>query len=158
MAKSLITGVAGFAGRHIVEILSKTGEEIVGCGLKIDGLLEGDSLWKGVDLRQLDVRDESQIVDVLSDTRPDVIYHMAAVVPIAIALETPSLPLETNVIGTANLFQAIRKVGLDPCVVMGGSSEEYGLILPDEVPVNEDQPLRPKRLANLFEHLCLPTR
>lgn len=143
MRRVLITGAAGFAGRYLAALLADRGEEIVGGDLHVDRIGADDPLRCRLDLREVDVRSEDRIAPVLEDVRPDVIYHMAAVVPIALALESPALPLNTNILGTANLFQAIRKVGIDARIVMGGSSEEYGRILPGEAPVAEDQPLRP---------------
>ena len=143
MSGILITGASGLAGRKLAAILSVEGRAIVGGDLNVDALLADDPLRSQVQLLELDVRQAERIAEVLADVRPDTIYHMAAVVPIRIALETPAAPLETNVIGTANLLEAVRKVGLNPRIVMAGSSEEYGRIYPDEVPVNEDQPLRP---------------
>lgn len=139
----MITGATGLAGRNITTILSKRGDDIVGGDIQVNRVSRDDPLREHIDLRQLDVRDESQIVELLKQTQPDIIYHMAAVVPISIAMATPVVPLETNIIGTVNLFQAVRKAALDPCIVMGGSSEEYGVIHPKEIPVDEDQPLRP---------------
>jgi GDP-4-dehydro-6-deoxy-D-mannose reductase len=51
--------------------------------------------------------------------------------------------MELNVIGQIHLFEAIRDAGLDPLVHVAGSSEEYGLVYPDEVPMKETNPLRP---------------
>ncbi len=55
----------------------------------------------------------------------------------------PAETLSTNLVGQAYLFEAIRSLGLDPVVQIAGSSEEYGLVLPDEVPITEENPLRP---------------
>jgi GDP-4-dehydro-6-deoxy-D-mannose reductase len=49
----------------------------------------------------------------------------------------------TNVVGQTNLFEGIRALGLDPVIQIACSSEEYGLVHPDEVPIREDNPLRP---------------
>ncbi|MBD3286520.1 NAD-dependent epimerase/dehydratase family protein, partial [candidate division WOR-3 bacterium] len=49
----------------------------------------------------------------------------------------------TNVVGEANLFEACRKAGCDPVIQIAGSSEEYGFVYPDEVPIKETNPLRP---------------
>lgn len=143
MSGILITGASGLAGRILAEVLSAQGPVIVGGDLNVDALPTDDPLRGQVRMLELDVRQAERLADVLAETRPDTIYHMAAVVPIRIGLETPAAPLEANVIGTANLLEAVRKVGLNPRIVMAGSSEEYGRIYRDEVPVSEDQPLRP---------------
>ena len=51
--------------------------------------------------------------------------------------------MQTNVVGTVNLFESIKKSGLNPRVLVACSSEEYGSILPEECPVKETNPLRP---------------
>ena len=55
--------------------------------------------------------------------------------------------MDVNVIGQINLFEAIRLAGIDPMVHIAGSSEEYGLVFPDEVPMKETNPLRPLSAA-----------
>jgi GDP-4-dehydro-6-deoxy-D-mannose reductase len=49
----------------------------------------------------------------------------------------------TNITGQTNLFEAVRYLGLDPVIQLACSSEEYGMVYPDEVPIREDNPLRP---------------
>src|ERR1035437_7905967 len=57
--------------------------------------------------------------------------------------DAPAETMNLNIIGQVNLFEAIREAGLNPLVHVAGSSEEYGLVLPDEVPIKESNPLRP---------------
>jgi GDP-4-dehydro-6-deoxy-D-mannose reductase len=55
----------------------------------------------------------------------------------------PAETMSTNITGQTNLFEAIRALGLDPTVQIACSSEEYGLVYPDETPIKETNPLRP---------------
>ena len=123
-----MTGGSGRAGRNLAAILSGEGRTGVGGDLSVDTIPSDDPLRSQAQLLELDVRQEDRITEVLTELRPDTIYHMAAVVPIRIALETPAAPFETNVIGTANLLEAVRKAGLNPPLVIAGSSVEYGSI------------------------------
>ena len=61
----------------------------------------------------------------------------------AVELERADETLTTNVTGQTNLFEAVRALKLDPVIQIACSSEEYGLVLPDEVPIKETNPLRP---------------
>jgi GDP-4-dehydro-6-deoxy-D-mannose reductase len=56
---------------------------------------------------------------------------------------SPSVTLEVNIVGSANLFEAVRMTGIDPVIQIACSSEEYGLVHPDELPIKETNPLRP---------------
>jgi GDP-4-dehydro-6-deoxy-D-mannose reductase len=139
----LITGFLGFAGRWLVDCLAGTGLELVGAYFEPQAPALGDPIRQVVRLVSLDICNQDQCVSVLRDVRPDFIYHLAAIVPIHLAFSNPSHTLEVNVLGTANLLEAVRKTGLSPRILLPGSSEEYGLIHPGEVPVAETQPLRP---------------
>src|SRR6185295_8453044 len=55
----------------------------------------------------------------------------------------PAETLTTNVAGQTNIFEAVRALGLDPVIQIACSSEQYGLVHPDEVPIKETNPLRP---------------
>ena len=80
---------------------------------------------------------------VLAEVRPDYIFHLAAQSYVPASWRAPSETLMTNLLGQTNLFEAVRILGLDPVIQIAGSSEEYGLVLPDEVPIKESNPLRP---------------
>jgi GDP-4-dehydro-6-deoxy-D-mannose reductase len=79
----------------------------------------------------------------MAETRPDAIFHLAAQSFVPTSWRAPTETLTTNIGGQSNLFEAVRAVGLDPVIQIAGSSEEYGLVLPDEVPIGESNPLRP---------------
>jgi GDP-4-dehydro-6-deoxy-D-mannose reductase len=79
----------------------------------------------------------------LEISRPDYIFHLAAQSFVPSSWSAPNDTIVTNVTGQANLFEAIRILKLDPVVQIACSSEQYGLVLPDEVPIRETNPLRP---------------
>ncbi len=90
-----------------------------------------------------DISDQSSMRRLIAGLRPDRIFHLAAQSFVPSSWDSPAQTFETNVIGQINLFEAIRESGLDPLVHVAGSSEEYGLVLPNEVPMKETNPLRP---------------
>jgi GDP-4-dehydro-6-deoxy-D-mannose reductase len=79
----------------------------------------------------------------LEISRPDYIFHLAAQSFVPASWNAPSDTIITNVTGQTNLFEAIRALKIDPVVQIACSSEEYGLVHPDETPIKETNPLRP---------------
>src|SRR5579884_3406785 len=90
-----------------------------------------------------DLADPSSMRRLIEGLRPDRVFHLAAQSFVPVSWESPAETMELNVIGQVHLFEAIRETGIDPLVHVAGSSEEYGLVFPDEVPMKETNPLRP---------------
>jgi GDP-4-dehydro-6-deoxy-D-mannose reductase len=89
------------------------------------------------------MRDGHSLVEALKEAEPNYIFHLAAQSFVPMSWRAPSDTMETNAVGTIHLLEAIRKLEIDPAVQIAGSSEEYGLVYPDEVPIKETNPLRP---------------
>ncbi len=143
--RALITGITGFAGSHLAEYLLKeqSGVEVFGT-LRWRSRMENvEHLGKRIRLVEADLRDYSSMHRALEETRPDFIFHLAAQSFVPASWSAPNDTIITNVSGQTNLFEAIRILKLDPVVQLACSSEEYGLVLPDEVPIKETNPLRP---------------
>jgi GDP-4-dehydro-6-deoxy-D-mannose reductase len=96
-----------------------------------------------VELKECDLRDAAAVQGILAEVRPDFIFHLAAQSFVPASWRAPSETLTTNLLGQTNIFEAVRVLKLDPVIQIAGSSEEYGLVLPDEVPIKETNPLRP---------------
>ena len=90
-----------------------------------------------------DLRDLSSLIDMLSQAKPDVIFHLAAQSYVKTSYSAPADTIETNVTGTINLLEAVRICGLDPSIHVCSSSEVYGQVDEKDVPIREDCPLRP---------------
>lgn len=147
--KVLITGITGFVGSHLAEYLLNNNP-----GVKIVGLVRWRSpkdnilsIMDKLTLEYGDLTDASSIKNVLSTHKPEVIFHLAAQSYVDFSFLAPVSTLEANVIGTANLLEAIRELkkntGYDPIVHVCSSSEVYGQVRKNEVPIKEDNPLRP---------------
>jgi GDP-4-dehydro-6-deoxy-D-mannose reductase len=141
----LITGITGFAGSHLADYLLAEHPDV-----EIHGICRWRSrreniahLGDRVKLIEGDLRDEASLRQVMAESRPDAIFHLAAQSYVPTSWRAPTETLTTNIAGQANLFEAVRAAGLDPVIQIAGSSEEYGLVLPDEVPISESNPLRP---------------
>ena len=80
---------------------------------------------------------------LLGEVKPERIFHLAAQSYVPSSWNSPAETITTNVIGQLNVFEAMRELGLDAAIQIAGSSEEYGLVHPEETPITEDSPLRP---------------
>ncbi|MEG2435037.1 MAG: GDP-mannose 4,6-dehydratase [Ruthenibacterium sp.] len=141
--KALILGAAGFVGSYLADHLNESGEWSV-CVTKMPH--ETLSI-QNVAEYDLDILQPAQIVTLLENIRPDVIFHLAAQSSVALSWKNPALTVDVNIKGTLHMLDAVRTVGLTPRLLLIGSGEEYGAVHPDEIPVREDTLPRP---ANLY--------
>jgi len=144
MRRVLITGITGFAGSHLADYLLERGDcEIVGIQRWRSRTENIEHLRDKVTLLECDLRDAFSTRDTLERARPDFIFHLAAQSFVPTSWTAPTESLVTNVVGQVNIFEAVRKLGIKCRIQIACSSEEYGLVLPDEVPIKETNPLRP---------------
>jgi GDP-4-dehydro-6-deoxy-D-mannose reductase len=141
--KILITGVAGFAGSHLAELLLNDGEEIAGAVLPGESLRNVQPFTSRVRQFRCDLRDADAVSAMVEQVKPDEIYHLAALAFIPDSVVDPRLTFDTNLYGTLNLFEAVKKLGLSPRILFVGSADEYGLVGKEELPITEENPLRP---------------
>lgn len=142
----LITGITGFVGSHLADYILANHPEVA-----IYGLVRWRSPMDNVkhisanklNLYYGDLTDLSSLIGILKETSPDVIFHLAAQSFVPTSFNAPIDTLQTNIIGTTNLLEAVRISGVDPIIHICSSSEVYGQVTEDEVPIKEDCPLRP---------------
>lgn len=147
--KILITGITGFVGSHLAEYILEEFSDV-----KISGLLRWRSpkenirhILDKIKLCYGDLVDIPSVRKILSEEKPDVIFHLAAQSYVDFSFLAPVATLQANVIGTVNLLEAIKELkagsGYDPVVHICSSSEVYGQVKEDEVPIKEENPFRP---------------
>jgi GDP-4-dehydro-6-deoxy-D-mannose reductase len=141
--KAFITGIAGFVGGHLAELLLSQGYEVYGMARPRSKLDHIESIINKLHLEDSDLLDSHSLYTTVSRIKPDLIFHLAAQSFVPTSWVSPSVTLEVNIVGTANLFEAIRQAGIDPVIQIACSSEEYGLVLDNEIPIKETNPLRP---------------
>jgi GDP-4-dehydro-6-deoxy-D-mannose reductase len=90
-----------------------------------------------------DLRDADLTVRTLERYQPEIIFHLAGQSHVPQAFAAPAETLITNVVGQINLFEACRKIELDPVILTVSSAEIYGKVDPHAIPIDEEQPLRP---------------
>lgn len=121
----LVTGGGGFAGRHLVELLSRDNGPEPAAPRSSD----------------LDLRDAATVRRWVAELRPSAVFHLAAFSSPRLSWERPHEALLTNVEMTLNVLEAVRHEAPEATVVLVGSGQVYGE--PDELPVTERTPLEP---------------
>lgn len=148
--RALITGITGFVGSHLAEYVLENYTDVEVAGfvrwrspkVNIEGILDRVTLYYG------NLLDLPSVGRMLAKYKPDVIFHLAAQSYVDFSFLAPIDTLETNVIGTCNLLEAIKQLkqsedSYDPVIHICSSSEVYGQVTEDEVPIKESNPLRP---------------
>jgi GDP-4-dehydro-6-deoxy-D-mannose reductase len=140
----LVTGISGFVGSHFAELALAEGAEVYGSSRWRSNLENIEHLRDRIHLVESDMRDLSSMQRLLDVVQPDAVLHLAGQTFVAASWQAPVETLATNVLGQANLLEAARaRSHPPPRLLVAGSSEEYGLVHEDELPVRETNPLRP---------------
>lgn len=139
----LITGITGFVGSHFAEFLLAQGAEVVGSVRWRSKTENIEHLRDRLTLIESDLRDGLSARSLLEQAQPDCIVHLAAQSFVGASWQTPGETFHTNVISQMNLLEAVRQLRAGVRCLVVGSSEEYGLVYSDELPIRETNPLRP---------------
>jgi len=141
----LITGINGFAASHLADYIFKNNfGEVFGTIRGKSTNMENIAHTKDkIKISVADLRDYFALKKTIEETQPDFVFHLAAQSYVQASWPSPHDTMESNLIGTMNLFEAIRRSNINPRIQIAGSSEEYGLVLPSEAPIKETNPLRP---------------
>lgn len=140
----LVTGAAGFAGRHLVERLVGTGP-VVACGRRASAPAVPGSTWV-----QLDLLDRAAVRGAMRDIRPSIVYHCAGYPHVAESWSDRLTPLATNVLATHHLFDALERAGAAARVLVTGSAAVYAAsptALSEEAAVAPTSPYATSKLA-----------
>jgi GDP-mannose 4,6-dehydratase len=144
--RALITGIAGSGGSYLADYIAGAHPDVELHGLarwhtRGSGNLEGPG--RRATVHECDLTDLSSIVRSLQNSRPDVVFHLASHANVRAGFDVPLAVLTNNISGTANLFEAIRLAGLDPIVLLCSTSEVYGAVRAEDVPITERCALNP---------------
>ncbi len=132
--KALITGSRGFVGPYLREELEKNGYQVTGLDLQSDEMTI-----------QADLLDTKAVQQVISQVKPDAIFHLAALADIGKSWKKPQLTMEMNIISAINLMEAVRNSDLkDTRIVMVGSADQYGNLGEAGASVSEDMEMKPQ--------------
>lgn len=138
LLRILVVGGAGFVGKYLIDHLVQNGWSVC-----VSKLSHERYTGTGVCVRDLDILDKSAILALLKECEPDGIFHLAAQSSVGLSWKEPALTVDVNIKGTINLLEAVREWGVSSRVLLLGSGEEYGHVMPEEIPLSEDAHLRP---------------
>jgi len=139
----LITGITGFVGSHMAEYALAQGAEIFGSARWRSRTENVDHLRERISLIECDLRDVASVRRLIETAAPTHVIHLAAQSFVGTSWHMPGETLTTNINAQLNLLEVMRSLKLSPRFLAIGTSEEYGLVYPDELPIRETNPLRP---------------
>jgi GDP-4-dehydro-6-deoxy-D-mannose reductase len=139
----LITGITGFVGSHMAEFALARGAQVFGASRWRSNTQHIEHLRSRITLIESDLRDASSVRQLVEKVAPDCVIHLAAQSFVGTSWQAPTETFTTNVLSQMHLLEAIRDLKLSPRFLAAGSSEEYGLVHEDELPIRETNPLRP---------------
>ncbi|HEY8525507.1 MAG TPA: GDP-mannose 4,6-dehydratase [Acidimicrobiales bacterium] len=125
--RALVTGAGGFVGVHLVRHLEHEGDEVIQLERKVDGI---------------DVADAAAITEAVVAAKPQAVYHLAGASDVGGSWNTPVETFVSNALGTLNVLEASRLAGVERVLAVT-SADVYGRVTEDELPLDEDRPLRP---------------
>lgn len=142
--KVLIIGITGFAGTCLYHLLTDIKD------INLYGTFRhstknrniADNFIKST-LLECDINDVYSVEKVLSEVHPDIIFHFASYVSVFSSFKNPLPTFQTNIIGTANLLEGVKKIVPEAKILIPGSAEEYGKVTEDKMPIKEDYLLNP---------------
>ena len=151
----LITGISGFAGSYLAEQLLDLGCEVHGTIRRhAVPMHENIEHLRGkIYLHEADITSAERILDIFEKIRPNAVFHLAAESFVPTSFREPVRVSHNNIVGTIKIFEAARRFddGLES-VHVACSSEQYGLVDPNEVPVVENlkkNPFRPRSIYGI---------
>ncbi len=142
----LITGVGGFVGSHLLDLLvsKKANYELYGI---IRGRSSLEKIGHNVNsLRMIncDLVNFGSVFNVVREIKPDFIYHLAGESSVKLSWAGPFSSVNNNIVATLNILEALRFVdNKETKILLACSSEEYGLISEEDIPIKEETSLKP---------------
>lgn len=144
MKKALITGINGSGATYLAEHLSEMPN------LQIQGISRWHTdrknklgVFSKVQMFECDLNDLGSVIRTLEVAQPDFIFHLASNANVKLSFSSPSSIFNNNVNGTLNLLEGLRILNQKPMIQFCGTSEVYGQVRPDEIPIRESQSIDP---------------
>ena len=144
--KILITGIGGSGGSYLADFIADNHPDVQVHGLARWHSTTQDNLKHvagRAKVHEADLLDLGSVLHVLQTVQPEAIFHLAAHANVRVSFQSPAAVLNNNIIGTCNLFEAIRILKQDPLIQLCSTSEVYGQVDPKNVPIKEDAPIQP---------------
>jgi len=142
--KVLVTGITGMTGSHLAEfLLTRKDVEVHGIVRWQDSRKYLNGFETDLVLHDCDLRDAHGVGRVIQKIRPDQIYHLAAETSVANSWKNPDQTITNNISCQLNVFEAVRQFSPSTGILVTGSSEAYGLVSEQDLPVDEDSGFKP---------------
>ena len=139
MEKALIIGAAGFVGGYLIDFAAESMRwEVIATKLSSENLST-----KYAKVFDLDIMNIDDVNSLIARQHPDYIFHLAAQSSVALSWIKPDLTVDVNIKGSLHILEAVRKLNYKPRLLMVGSGEEYGYVKKEELPIREDNVIRP---------------
>jgi len=143
--KILITGITGNVGSHLADYILNNHKNVE---------LHGMARWRSpmdniekikhkINIELADLNDLSSLIHIMNKIKPDYIFHLAAQSYVQFSFKSPAETLNINAIGTSNLLESVRISKINPKIHICSSSEVYGQVEKEEIPIKETNPFRP---------------
>jgi GDP-4-dehydro-6-deoxy-D-mannose reductase len=146
--RALVIGAGGFVGRYLVDHLRECGDEVFGT-TNLSSRGGGDTHFF-----ELDITNGPEVGALLQSVRPDVVYHLAGIAFVPEAESNFEKTLQVNVAGTANVARYCSLLESKPGLLFVSSAEVYGHVKPSELPIREDNPVRPANNYSLSKRMA----
>lgn len=143
MKKALITGISGFVGSHLTELLLSRDFGVYGIAHPDHGTTHIDDSIKDIILYRGDLQEKTFVNKILQDNKFDYIFHLAAFSSPPQSLKDPKGTIENNLFSEMNLLDAAVNNKSTAKILIIGSSDEYGDVEKQYLPIKEDTPLAP---------------
>lgn len=137
--KALIIGAAGFVGSYLIHHL----RDDLHWDIAATKMPQETIAIPNINIYDLNILEQDAIIQLLKDVRPDYILHLAAQSSVGLSWKNPDLTIDVNIKGSIHVLDAVRALDYTPRILLIGSGEEYGHILPNESPISETNVLRP---------------
>lgn len=123
--RAVVTGAEGFLGANLVKALIENGHEVIGTSLNRQNKTSLDALGVNCRIEYGDITDAEFVNRVISSSEADCVFHLAAVSIVRVASASPAIALKTNIMGTVNVLEACKRVGIQR-VLIASSDKAYG--------------------------------
>lgn len=138
--KVLITGIGGFAGSHLAELLISQNIEVFGLMRDLERDENIFQIKNKLKLYEANINDFTSLFKVLKNINPEIIFHLAGQPFVPSSFEHTAETFQVNVIGTINLLEAIKATGKNPKTLIVTSGEVYGEVDGVELPSEKSIP------------------
>ncbi len=157
--RALITGITGFAGSHLAENLLAHKYDVVGTCLKGESRRNVEPFRSQIEVVDASLENAPALSALISKYKPQVVFHLAALASVGASFGAPLRTMQVNLLGTMNLYEAMRGKKFIEKVIFVSSADIFGPLPPQRMPIKPEYPLQPispygasKAAADIVSH------